>query len=1663
MPRCKSIKYVVFSDPQIEGEVNPIDNTNKFIFSIEKNLQTNFYAVCKDDDQIQCGCNLAVENNKLSLISVPLISEINGNSNIESHCDLQFLNGIDSTLYYTDTKSKISILKTFDKKLNISIISKSIGKYICIYAINGDLIIPFKNSFFSTIEKNLQTLAIEINYNGTDNCNLVGGMLYLYNIISFGSITSINPSLSYDLFGIHENQVESINVNYEEHEENKNINENNFCFVQSDVSLCNDAKSIALRYPAYNSFYSFVTEKKDVTIIIMIENNITDFYPLLYSLEEREVIFKCTNHVKVSGEFSIPAGVKISFNGPFDLTDLKITILVDWYEQAAGIITINDNVQISVIDVDIVNNPNEYNSTFDKELTICQNSSKNIEFNLLKNQMFISNFEYFIYEIKENKIRCFFRSLIYKNQNEFCIYNTKRDLCSHFNEMDSITIANLNDFQNYFHGNYGDVITLHLVENMTFDEKTLKSFFDNYPLASFVLTSENDVYLQGIFKCPKMSFISFIENDKLHIRDLIIEKNIPILHMYQTKKNNRYRPYIELGDKRVKQIKVKAEDYPQNNIMDIGNTYLYIKDCYGLESINIERNSFETNYIRYVVTSSYDESLKSLNLNIKLEILYNDPNTFCIYDSKICSIETGRPIKADQIDTIKNFINTEKQDKLILVISEKVNIDFDLSFLAAEGINSLEIKCDLSNINLAGKIKIPESFTAVISGLMISELTLDINIDILNSISSFYDISQCEGVPKIKLIPHNLPIIHNDWAETEGNDIEILITKKELDLTYELIKLPMQSGYIVPNILIKEEGANKLVYIKYSFDEIKVKPNGVDHFCLYENDDSKCTSNVVKIKYNDFCSSKFSELIKGINATIQVVNDINLGNECNMSYFEGKDSKYSLYMYGDSKIKGSMTISNNTEITFLNSNLIDELQITISIKFPDDSTLNEISYGKINLYEGEKPKVIKVSVPKYSKDIESKEFESQQFVQGICLNMEKDIPVPLTRDFRIKTKCSNTNGIFGMKLKIFKQDYDLNHFCYYKTDITKCILNEELERFLPVKYSDTEPSFASGGDDPFLYLFEKPEKNQLLLFKSASLLGHKSATIINKDNAIVTLFVPLNFRIVTEGNFDNSEIYMEYDPIQMDYGIISITGSNIKVHPILMDHNSFVNSGNIILSNNEQQLSSILKKEEIDISRIKNSQNGIIISPYQMNYNYRIDPYSSTTMETFYNSFNYVTATLLMSKKSDLNPFKLMPLRFAIKNTQKHELTLSMQKPKASKVEDKFLFIENSLIKFDDSNNCDFDDIHVSFINCQLDKSYIDKIQGKYLSFDRQSYYSFFSSSNNNIYAFNGDEIEVTQSYIYLQQERFVINEIPVVHLSTFNTLNARSGQTINFTGTDSTLTIRYIEKNALLSFMSFNDLSIISGSFDDCLSLYNVTKCRFKLSDEKQPHYIKYIEVGENDQTEINSNGNLIVNDVLLSNNFKGNSVVKIKKLETNENHQVQIEESIFTGVILIKDESVLTVKSCSSIEPITITINCKSFSYHHLVFQEINDIEISKIVVVIHKEDEKEKQYLMKGIKNELCEKIKSNITINNLLFADLTDNYEIKCEDDDLNQQITFKYSLPKEKKKPKLKKIHIIIIGVVALVVVLAIIITVVVCLVIKKKKGKESGGEVDEIP
>ena len=92
---------------------------------------------------------------------------------------------------------------------------------------------------------------------------------------------------------------------------------------------------------------------------------------------------------------------------PFDLTDLKITIFVDWYEQDAGLITFTDDVLISVIDVEIVNNPNEYNSTFDKELTI---SSKNIY--LLTNQMFISNFEYFIYEIKENKIRCFFRSLI---------------------------------------------------------------------------------------------------------------------------------------------------------------------------------------------------------------------------------------------------------------------------------------------------------------------------------------------------------------------------------------------------------------------------------------------------------------------------------------------------------------------------------------------------------------------------------------------------------------------------------------------------------------------------------------------------------------------------------------------------------------------------------------------------------------------------------------------------------------------------------------------------------------------------------------------------------------------------------------------------------------------------------------------------------------------------------------------------------------------------------------------------------------------------------------------------------------------------------------------------------------------------------------------------
>lgn len=69
-------------------------------------------------------------------------------------------------------------------------------------------------------------------------------------------------------------------------------------------------------------------------------------------------------------------------------------------------------------------------------------------------------------------------------------------------------------------------------------------------------------------------------------------------------------------------------------------------------------------------------------------------------------------------------------------------------------------------------------------------------------------------------------------------------------------------------------------------------------------------------------------------------------------------------------------------------------------------------------------------VSNYSKEIENLELESKQFLKGICMDTTNNIPLPYTRDFRIRPICSNIDGIFGMKIKTLTQKYNQNQICF---------------------------------------------------------------------------------------------------------------------------------------------------------------------------------------------------------------------------------------------------------------------------------------------------------------------------------------------------------------------------------------------------------------------------------------------------------------------------------------------------------------------------------------------------------------------------------------------------------------------------------------------------------
>lgn len=1659
-PRCSSIRYMKRSQPIDIDEVEPNEN-NKFVFMIEKSIETKFYAQCKDNNQIQCEATLTgLKSDKLTLLSVPLVSYIlesqdlfnfNSNYKIFESFDMQFTYGRDSVSYYTDTKSKVSILHEFENRLNIIIKAQAKGRYIHLFAYADDIFIPFFRQFNANSDTIFDILNIKSSGHNEIGYILIGGSVYLFDDPVFGSISSVDPSFSPILFGIDSNLVESINVNYNEIGEKKNFDENYFCITQTDDSLCRNMNSFPLRYPDFNSFTIFVNYESAEKIHITVEEDLYNFYPVFYNTETKEIVFSCSKTVKISGEFTVLSGMKINFNGPFDLTNLLITSNVDWANEKAGQISFTDDVQISSIDVDIINDPNIYDINYEKEITVIESEKPSL--NLLVSSKFVSSFEKFLYTINGNNIKCLYRSSVYAKQNDFCIYSSNRSLCSIHNDMDSINIENLEDFSAYFHGNYGNPIKLHFVEDVTFYEKTLESFFENHPSTTFVFTSEKQINLDGTLKCSKSSTISFVENDELLINNLIIVKPISIMSLYQLKKNNDIKPLINLNDKKISQVKIIAEDYPQGNIIDINNLYYLISNCKGFDgTLEIINNVLQTNYLKYEISYKIDNF--NLYLDISSSILYSEPNTFCIYENVICDIELGRPIKSSQLNSMSNFIDTFNEKTLKLIITENVNIDLDVSPLAVEGINSMRITSEKTNLTVSGKIKATETFITTIENLNIDGLTIDIDIDISKATSSFYNVSSCEGRPKIKIIPHEKPASLQEWGEANDANIEVLMIKDASYFNSQHQKMPMNGGFIVPSHFIIGESGNQTIIMKYSFEEIKVEPKTNDHFCLYESDETQCPINVTRMNTKDFCSSNLVSSIKSNNATFLVVNDITLTSECNLDIFETKNNNYTLMFIGDSSIKGHIILGSNTEIAFFNQKLVENLHITINIHMPQDKNELNIKYGKVLLFEGAKLHLLTVNISEYAKEIESLDLESQQFVQGICMDTENIIPTPFTRDFRIKIRCSNTNGIYGMKMKFLTQDYDPNQFCFYENEIRNCIFNNELERFLPVKYSDTEPSFVKEGNDPVIHLFEHSEHPLTLSFQVASYLGHKTAKVINNDNAIVHFYVPIDFYVDTIGTFGESELYLQYDPETNKYGTFKCTGKNIIVHPIIKSHNAFMHGESIRLSSKQVSLSSFLKQEKMEISRINQQSEGIMINLDTSEYNYQNGKGFDTPsiISQLYNPHVLLIATLYMTESMTINPFRVQLLNLGIKSTQAYNLNLDMKQTRAVKPVNNYLYFENVNLTFDNNDNIDFGDIHATFINCKVNNESINKIKGNHLTFDRQSYDSFFST-NDNIYAFNGDDIEATQSYIYLNDEQFESKEIPLIHLNKMNTFNDRYGRQFNFTGEESTLAFKHVLPGTKMLFTNFEDLNIIVDSINDYLSLINIAKCSLKFGDEKNLNIISYLEVANQDSTQMKTNGNVTVKMVNISGDFDGSNSIQLQEIEIPGSTNVKIEKAVLSKSIHINDQSNLTIKLCRSNKPIAITIESQEYSYPQLIFDSNDNISVNSIIAKMIDIDDNNMHYLLRGINQDQCNQYLEKTHIIDQYSHDITTNYQLKCEDDANSAKVlTFKHSQIKNKSLSTGKIAGIVIGCILGVGLIIGIIVLVI--MAVKKYCKKE---------
>ena len=784
-PRCRALRVNWKRNNEEKWEYFYNNSNHRFLIHTIPEWRYHIYAVCKNDQEKHCEKSLYGKND-FSLISVPAIGYIHDEysylglsyKKFNSNMYTQFVYDRKNVTYITGLKSKIQKIKTFIQKLQIRIAVKYSGYYkiISAFETTSNNVIPLaqEDEIFNLLSIKSTGDHLEYYY--------ISGSIFLYGNtdINFKGYMDISKaSILFDLPEKFTYKFDSIFVDNQYNDNKKNFNENSFCFYQSNDINCKNSEGIQLKYPEFNNFM-ILADKSNKSIRINVQEDLNFLYPNFgHDIENLTVIFLCSSMKHIKGEIVIPPGMKIVFIGKFNLTELYITTIVNWENEMAGVMSFENIISYPQIDVQIEDNPIhqvEY-------LELVSNGDPKL--NLLNKYDPENKFEFKIYQ---NKIYCLTRITEFPQKNEFCIYQENPTSCiSKCRIMNSISTEDLNIFPNYFDGNYNNVIIFHLAENVSFTDETLKSFFDNHPNIVLQIQSINKlVVLSGVFKCPKDVTLLFDEDDYLSINNLTIDKNVSILNRMTSIEVG----YIDLCYKEVKSINLYFEDFPGNINIDTCSELPVIKKCEKNINVNIPINTYSTEYLNTIIYSKiYNNEYK---IFLSTEVNCNISNLFCIYENNPCSFKDGHPIKSSEIDKIAKYIDTENTN-LTLQISEDVNIDLDISNIKI--IKFVLIDCLNTQHKFSGKIKLYEKTEAFLNNLDIEDLTIDVDVAVSNNLSSCYDISNCNGMPNVKIYPHLLPT-KVEYVLNQTYNSLALIYKKEINIVKDDLQFPMIGGYL---------------------------------------------------------------------------------------------------------------------------------------------------------------------------------------------------------------------------------------------------------------------------------------------------------------------------------------------------------------------------------------------------------------------------------------------------------------------------------------------------------------------------------------------------------------------------------------------------------------------------------------------------------------------------------------------------------------------------------------------------------------------------------------------------------------------------------------------------------------------------------------------------